>query len=229
VQDGIGYKFVQKDALDNLIWSEDNVQVPQIAVPVTSTSAAVPPGTLMAYGGTTAPTGWLLCQGQPAATTGLYADLFAVILYRFGGAGGTFYIPDMRGKFPLGTAASGTGSTLAGTGGTIDHVHTGATHTHPVAAHTHTIAHHHSVPRDGWGETSAAQTPGRLQTCPTSGSGSESTVTQANTTTVTGDVDAPNSGTNTLGIITGDPSAANTGTANPPFLSLNFIIKYSLT
>jgi hypothetical protein len=37
----------------------------------------------------------------------------------------TFTLKDMRQRFPIGLAASGTGSSLGGTGGTIDHKHKG--------------------------------------------------------------------------------------------------------
>ena len=73
----------------------------------------------------TPPTGWLICDGT-AVSRITYADLFAVLGTAFGIGDGstTFNLPDMRQRFPLGKAASGTGATLGGTGGTIDHVHT---------------------------------------------------------------------------------------------------------
>ena len=66
----------------------------------------IPPGVIMPYGGSSAPTGWLLCDG----TTGLdsvtdtsLAGLFAIIGTTFGGTGAAdFDLPDMRGNFPLG-------------------------------------------------------------------------------------------------------------------------------
>lgn len=54
------------------------------------------------------------------------AALFAVYGTTFGAGDGstTFNLPNLNsGKFPLGKASAGTGSTLGGTGGTIDHVH----------------------------------------------------------------------------------------------------------
>jgi len=92
----------------------------------------VPVGTISPYGGTAAPSGWLLCNGAAVSRT-TYANLFAIIaeLYGVGDGSTTFNLPDLRQKFPIGKAAAGTGSTLGGTGGAIDHVHT--THTHTIS------------------------------------------------------------------------------------------------
>lgn len=46
-------------------------------------TALVPPGTLAGYGGTTAPTGWLLAYGQAIARAS-YVDLFAAIVPSIG-------------------------------------------------------------------------------------------------------------------------------------------------
>lgn len=64
---------------------------------VTNTEVT-PAGSIMAYGGTTAPAGWLLCDGTPYGTT-VYPTLFAAIGTNFGGSVGTFYVPDLRGTF----------------------------------------------------------------------------------------------------------------------------------
>jgi microcystin-dependent protein len=56
------------------------------------------PGTIVAYGGTSAPTGWLLCDGTSYTTTA-QATLFAAIAYNFGGSGANFNVPDLRGRF----------------------------------------------------------------------------------------------------------------------------------
>ena len=67
-----------------------------------------PTGALHIYGGTTAPTGWLLCDGS-AVSRATYADLFGAIGTNFGSGDGstTFNLPDMRGRVPVGYAASG--------------------------------------------------------------------------------------------------------------------------
>lgn len=98
-----------------------------------------------------APTNHLLLNGQ-AVSRATYADLFALWGVTFGPGNGTttFNVPDMRGFFPFGKSAAGTGSVLGGTFGAIDHVHTGPSHTHTVAAHNHTgPSHTHTISVDG--------------------------------------------------------------------------------
>lgn len=89
-----------------------------------TTDAAAEIGTWKFHGGPTVPYGYLFCDGSAISRT-TYANLFAVIGTTYGAGDGstTFNIPDGRQRFPLGKAASGTGSTLGATGGNIDHVH----------------------------------------------------------------------------------------------------------
>jgi microcystin-dependent protein len=62
----------------------------------------VPAGAISMYGGTTAPTGYLLCNGASVLRSD-YPTLFAAISTAFGAADGThFNVPDMRGIFPRG-------------------------------------------------------------------------------------------------------------------------------
>ncbi len=67
-------------------------QAAQVTVPL------MPTGSVISYAGSTAPSGWLLCDGALLSTT-TYASLFAIIGYTFGGSGGTFNLPDLRGRF----------------------------------------------------------------------------------------------------------------------------------
>lgn len=92
---------------------------------INTLNAEFAPGLIFPYGGTSAPTGYLLCDGA-AVSRSTYAALFAILstTYGAGDASTTFNVPDLRGRFPLGKATSGTGSTLGGTGGSIDHTHT---------------------------------------------------------------------------------------------------------
>ena len=62
-----------------------------------------PIGSIQAYGGSTAPDGWLFCQGQ-AISRLLYSELFAVIgtLYGEGDGATTFNLPDLQGRVTMG-------------------------------------------------------------------------------------------------------------------------------
>jgi len=83
--------------------------------------AGVPVGSIMPYGGASAPIGWLLCQGQAVNRT-TYSSLFAILGTAYGSGDGstTFNLPNLQQRFPLGKASSGTGSALGGAGGNIE-------------------------------------------------------------------------------------------------------------
>ncbi len=58
-----------------------------------------PPGSIIAFGGTTAPEGWLFCDGH-SVNSADYPDLFAAIGTSWGGDGSpNFNLPDLRGEF----------------------------------------------------------------------------------------------------------------------------------
>ena len=71
-------------------------------------SGLIPAGVMMAYGGATAPTGYLLCYGQ-AVSRATYSDLFAAIGTAWGAGDGstTFNVPDMRDRVPVGKGDMG--------------------------------------------------------------------------------------------------------------------------
>jgi microcystin-dependent protein len=178
------------------------------AMPDTSGSSpsvtAVPTGGVLAWTTGTAPTGFLLCNGAAVsrATYSTLNTLLSAAGYPYGSGDGstTFNVPDLRGKFPLGQSTAGTGSTLGGSGGTIDHTHTGPSHTHVV-----------TVTRDGWGETlNTPSSEGRLNTGAAAGAGQFSSSYQP---------------TADLAVTSAAGGTGNTGTGNPPFVSLQFIIK----
>lgn len=62
-----------------------------------------PVGMITDYGGSVAPAGWLICDGQAVSRT-TYADLFAVIGVTYGDGDGstTFNLPDARGRVGVG-------------------------------------------------------------------------------------------------------------------------------
>lgn len=85
----------------------------------------VPTGVITFFAATSAPTGWLLCDGSAVSRT-TFAALFALLGTGFGPGDGstTFNVPDLRSRMPLGTG-TGTGlaaRTLAQTGGEENHV-----------------------------------------------------------------------------------------------------------
>lgn len=69
----------------------------------------MPVGSILPYGGSTPPSGYLLCDGTAVSRT-TYSELFAVIGTSFGAGDGstTFNLPDMRGKFAEGIPSNGT-------------------------------------------------------------------------------------------------------------------------
>lgn len=80
-----------------------------------------PVGGMMMFGGTSAPTGWLLCNGSSVLRT-TYSALFAAIGTAYGSADGThFNLPDMRGKGPMGLDGTTEFLALGTTGGEKTH------------------------------------------------------------------------------------------------------------
>ena len=78
-----------------------------------------PVGSISLFAGSTAPTGWLICDGSAVSRT-TYADLFSVIGTTYGAGDGstTFNIPDIQGKVPVGIDFNDTAfDTLGETGG----------------------------------------------------------------------------------------------------------------
>jgi len=86
----------------------------------------VPTGGMIDWTTTTAPTGWLLCNGA-AVSRSTYATLFAVIgtTYGVGNGSTTFNVPNTVDKFIRGSA------TIVLSAGADDHVHA-MPHTHAV-------------------------------------------------------------------------------------------------
>lgn len=100
--------------------------------------SAVPTGTVSMFAGTTAPTGYLICDGTAVSRT-TYAALFTAIstTYGAGDTTTTFNLPDLRGRAPIGVG-TGSGLTARTLGGKVgaethtlvqaeiaDHVHGG--------------------------------------------------------------------------------------------------------
>lgn len=77
----------------------------------------VPPGVIQQYAGTTAPAGYLMCNGSSFSSNDYGALAIVVGDTYWPHSGTTYYLPDLRGKVPVGKAASGTFANLNGQGG----------------------------------------------------------------------------------------------------------------
>lgn len=180
-----------------------------------SIAAAVPVGTISMFAGAAAPTGYRLCDGTAVSRT-TFSALFAAIgtTYGVGDGSTTFNLPNLQQRFPLGKATSGTGATLGGTGGAIDHTHTSA-------AHSHTLSNAGAAKITGGGSpsdtimerVSVATWTANLTTSPDVPWAAPGTPpTSAQGAGLTGSTDSATPG--------------STGSNNPPFLVVNFIIKH---
>lgn len=86
-------------------------------------SGTLPSGSILAYGGSVAPAGYLLCDGSTYdGTQSTYSNLWSAIGVTYGGSGqSAFQVPDLRGRVVVGYAASG-GHTDVATRGNNDGV-----------------------------------------------------------------------------------------------------------
>ncbi len=105
---------------------------------VTYSATGVPTGTILDFGGTSAPTGYLGCDGAAVSRT-TYATLFAAIGTTWGVGDGstTFNVPNFQRRVAVGSGGSGTGTlgnAVGNTGGAETHTLT----TPEIPAHTHT-------------------------------------------------------------------------------------------
>jgi len=175
-----------------------------------------PVGSVTAYAGTSAPTGWLLCFGQ-AVSRSTYAALFAVVgtTYGVGDGSTTFNLPDLRGRVIAGQDDMGGTSAdrLTGLSGGVDGDVLGAAG----GSETHTLteaqlaAHRHFVVAN---VTNGVSLTASNQICRTKGDGSD-----ANYSLVATSTDA------TLG----RTSSSGSGQAHnnvQPTIILNYIIRH---
>lgn len=180
------------------------------------TALLVPTGAVLPYAPPfTTPTGFLVCDGS-AVSRATYSALFAIVgtTYGVGDGSTTFNLPNMSGRFPLGKATSGTGSTVGASGGNIDHTHTGPSHTHVLSANGYALMGYESFAAADWISWQNASTASH---------------TRNKRLLVSSGPDSTNVAGFTVGAALGGATDAGgtgaTGTANPPFLTLLFIIK----
>jgi microcystin-dependent protein len=201
----------------------------QINTVNTALTTNTPVGTIVMYGAATAPTGWLLCNGQSTAG---YTALAAVV-----GAN----VPDLMGRVPVGYG-SGSGLTARTTmnakfgseSTTLDSTHI-PEHAHTIGhGHAHTItanqaAHDHTI---GWQADGTNDHDHALD----SGSVTRVAGPSDGGTSSTGTIDTGNTDpaiTVSGGVTNHTGNSGNYGTASPtavtamqPSTVVNFIIKH---
>lgn len=137
-----GSELVDQDTL--VTYLDGVLGVYRIKLAAALSGAVVPAGAITAFGGGTAPSGYLECNGAAVSRT-TYSGLFAVIGENWGQGDNvtTFNLPDLRGKFPrgydhgIGNDPDAATRTAQATGGkTGDNV--GSIQACAVESHTHT-------------------------------------------------------------------------------------------
>lgn len=141
---GSAGSVLENDGAGNLSWAP-------------AASNFVPSGAMLDFAGTSAPSGWLLCDGSVVSQT-TFAALFAAIgaTWNTGGEGaGNFRLPDFRRRAAVGSGGTGTstlGNAVGNTGG--EETHTLTTPEMPSHTHTATVTdpgHTHTTsPNDVW-------------------------------------------------------------------------------
>ena len=219
-------------------------QASQIAtLETTAVTLANLTGFVFAFGGPTAPTGFLVCDGSSVLKSA-YPALWAVIGYYYGGSGANFNLPDLRGRVPVGQVSGVVDADFGLLGYKTDltnraraittpnmppHSHTGPSHGHPVNFHTQAAGdHQHAFTyvqmRDNDGSALDMYTINN-------NGGSRTSVAGNHTHHVSGNTDA--AGTGPTGSTGGAGSSASAGTGAPPtpfsvlqpYQVVNYIIK----
>ena len=207
-------------------------------------------GTIKPWGKTTAPSGYLLCDGSAVSRT-TYAELFVVLSTTYGIGDGslTFNVPQLQGKTPQGY--DGNTYNLAGTGG-ANTVTVAVTNNQAVSSVTNTVtnnqavtvtgaidntsiteaqmaSHSHNIPTlltsggGGGGNKGgcAPKVPGPAIPTDSKGSGTGHTHAHTLAGTLTGTVAVTSTGAALSGAVT----AAGNNTFSP-YVVVNYIIKH---
>ncbi len=203
-----------------------------------STNGGTPAGVISQYAGSTAPSGYLLCEGQSVSTV-TYADLFAAIGYSYGGSGSSFIIPNLKGRIPVGrdtaqaefdalgeaggekavtlTSAQMPSHAHSGTTGTVssDHSHgitvnSGGSHSHGFTA---VLSNFSGTRTSGTVTTNFPQTPSSTGVTVSAGSHSH--------TASSGGISA----NHTHGFTTSSTGSGEAHNNLQPYIVVNYIIK----
>ena len=220
-----------------MIWETDTQQVRFWNGTTWVTPAnATPTGSLQAFAGSAAPTGWLLCDGT-AVSRDTYAALFVVTSTTYGAGDGstTFNVPNLAGRVPVGAGtgaqqgAAGSGVITGGTALTARsvgqffgdertelHTHTQNSHNHIQDSHNHSQnSHSHLI------DYNIAAAAGGNQSNPAAGGGGAGTVSSRGTTAT----NIAATATNQAQTATNQNTFAGTGANLQPSVVANYIIK----
>jgi microcystin-dependent protein len=147
-----------QDSSGTALFSVDasgNISSPTITALQAQTG--VPTGSVISFAGSSAPTGWLICDGSAVSRT-IYSDLYSIIGDTYGSGDGstTFNTPDLRRRTVIGKGTSdalGDNEGLAENSRLIAHDHSVPAHYHGLGtlaitgngAHTTSISHDHGA------------------------------------------------------------------------------------
>jgi microcystin-dependent protein len=193
---------------------------------------SVKAGSVLAFAGDEAPTGWLLCDGKSYSKAD-QPGLYLAIGYKYGGSGDVFNVPDYSDRLLIGAGALAALGVVAGSSSATLATNNLPSHAHDVSdpKHTHTFTgdpHTHTLTDPGHAHAGGAAAPA---TTGTTGTTAAQVSAQALTATATTGV------TLSSATATGVNAAAATGiTIEPtgdgeafsvlnPVIGINYIIK----
>jgi microcystin-dependent protein len=162
--------------------------------------ALLPPGSVIQYAGKTPPDGWLLCNGDTKSTH-VYKALFDVIKYTYGGGGDSFQLPDLQCKFVVGATPEQAGEYSLGAKGGFEKI---KLEINEMPQHDHTATHNLKGSFESGNQTGDNQYVSRVAD------------------DENGDITFDISGNITVGQTGGIQAHEN----RPPYVALNYIIKY---
>jgi microcystin-dependent protein len=190
---------------------------------------AMPLGAVISYAGSSAPTGWHLCDGSAHGSAALQALI------------GSANAPNLRDRFIVG---AGSGYAVGNTGGadsvTLTAAQSGVpAHSHATPAHSHTINHDHAAAtsNSAGGHVHGGYANNYLENVDVAGSGryvlgqepyTANTMATAGAHTHTVDIASFSGTSGTAAPTTSNNSAANASAAHenrPPYYALTYIIK----
>ena len=203
---------------------------------LTGTDAFIPVGGILPFGGTVAPTNYLMCQGQSLSRT-TYATLYAVIGTVYGAVDGShFNLPDLRNRLPMGSGGSyglgttGSGSVTLSSGNLPGHTHSFSAGTDNQGSHGHSASGSadsgggHSHSGDGGAGSRSDLLASGGSNAATPGAGSTS-FDGSHGHSVSVSVGSGGGHTHSVSGTTGSTGSGSAFTTTGPYQAVNYIIR----